>query len=65
MSIFHCLAIDSTTSKEVTTENLNLYCVPRSEKFLASIILKFLIMLDGSKWSFAKSKFDSKQSPIF
>ena len=27
MSIFHCLVIDSTTSKEVTTENPNLYCV--------------------------------------
>ena len=23
MSIFHCLVIDSTTSKEVTTENSN------------------------------------------
>ena len=29
MSIFHCLVIDSTTSKEVTTENPNLYCIPR------------------------------------
>ena len=27
MSIFHCLVIDSTTSKEVITENPNLYCV--------------------------------------
>ena len=25
MSIFHCLVIDSTTSKKVTTENPNLY----------------------------------------
>ena len=27
MSIFHFPFIDSTTSKEVTTENPNLYCV--------------------------------------
>ena len=29
VSIFHCLVIDSTTNKEVTTESPNLYCVPR------------------------------------
>ena len=27
MSIIYCLVIDSTTTKEVTTENPNLYCV--------------------------------------
>ena len=27
MPIFHCFVIDSTTSKEVITENPNLYCV--------------------------------------
>ena len=35
------------------------------ENFLASITVKFPIMLGQSKWSFARSKFNSNQSPIF
>ena len=41
------------------------YWTQQREKFPAWIILKFLVTLDRLKWSFARSKFDSKQSPIF
>ena len=37
MSIFHCLVIDSTISKEATTENPKLYCVRLSILLITSL----------------------------